>query len=76
MGVIPGGPHRGSSIRDGLSSMGRISFSGEGAPWCTITSQGTGKFGANEKGMRRENPAMPVDEMGRKSCEENIFQNA
>lgn len=76
MGVTLGGPHRGSSIRDGLSSMGRISFSGEGAPWCTIMSQRTGKFDANETGVRRENPAMPVDEMGRRSCEENISQHA
>lgn len=47
--------------------MGRILLSGEGLPWCTKRSQGTGKFGATEKGMRRENPAMPTDEMARKS---------
>ena len=66
MGLIPGGPHEGRSVRDRLSSMGRILLSGEGVPWCTKMGQGIGKFGATEKGIRRENPAMPTDEMARK----------
>ena len=70
------GQLEGRSIRDRLSSMGRIVLSGVVVPWCTKMSQGTGKFGANEKGMRRENPAMPTDEMAGRSCKRCIFQKA
>ena len=74
MGIIPGGPHGGRSVRDRLSGTGRILLSVEGVPRCTKMSRGTEKFGANEKGMRRENPAMPTDEMARRSVRGIFFR--
>lgn len=70
-GDTPGGPMKAGVLEIGFQAWVESCY-GEGLPWCTKRSQGTGKFGATEKGMRRENPAMPTDEMAN-PAERHIF---